>query len=84
MRKHLINERFFDKWLLEMAYILGFWFADGYMRKKVCSFNNGSSWKLGYETLDTIKLLKFMYYPNFPIGLERKAKFIREISYMPR
>ena len=31
-RKYNINERFFDKWSPEMAYILGFWFADGYMR----------------------------------------------------
>lgn len=51
----------------------------GLVRKKVCPYNNGSSWKLGYGTYDTIELLKFMYYPNFPIGLERKAKFVREI-----
>jgi len=31
-RRYLLNEKFFDKWSSEMAYILGFWFADGYMR----------------------------------------------------
>jgi len=31
-RKYSLNDSFFDKWSPEMAYILGFWFADGYMR----------------------------------------------------
>jgi len=31
-RKFLLNENFFDSWSPEMAYVLGFWFADGYMR----------------------------------------------------
>lgn len=30
-RKYHFNEGFFLKWSSEMAYILGFWFADGYM-----------------------------------------------------
>lgn len=30
-RKYHFNEKFFLKWSPEMAYILGFWFADGYM-----------------------------------------------------
>ena len=51
----------------------------GFLRKKVCSFNDGNSWKLGYGTYDTIKLLKFMYYPNYPIGLDRKASFAKQI-----
>lgn len=33
-RKYTLNEYFFDKWTSEMAYVLGFWFADGYMRKE--------------------------------------------------
>jgi len=51
----------------------------GASRKKICPFNERSSWKLGYATGDTIKLLKFMYYPNYPIGLERKAAFLEKI-----
>lgn len=31
-RKYRLNERFFDVWSSEMAYVLGFWFADGFMR----------------------------------------------------
>ena len=33
-RKYNLNENFFDSWTSEMAYVLGFWFADGYMRKE--------------------------------------------------
>jgi len=28
-KKYRVNEKIFDKWTHEMAYILGFWFADG-------------------------------------------------------
>ena len=52
----------------------------GFIRKKICPFNRGASWKLGYGTYDTIKLLKFMYYPNYPVGLERKALFAKRIE----
>jgi hypothetical protein len=31
-RHYTLNENFFDKWSPNMAYVLGFWFADGYMR----------------------------------------------------
>jgi len=31
-RKYRINENFFNQWSPVMAYVLGFWFADGYMR----------------------------------------------------
>jgi len=51
----------------------------GFIKKKICSYNNGTSWKLGYGTYDTINLLKFMYYPNHPISLERKAVFVEKI-----
>src|SRR5271154_3325218 len=30
-RRYKLNESFFDTWSPEMAYVLGFWFADGYM-----------------------------------------------------
>lgn len=33
-RKYYLNEDFFCKWNSSMAYVLGFWFADGYMRKE--------------------------------------------------
>jgi len=48
----------------------------GAIKKKICSYNKGASWKLGYGTYDTLKLLQFMYYPNYSVGLERKAAFL--------
>jgi hypothetical protein len=32
IRKYTLNEEFFNNWSSGMAYVLGFWFADGYMR----------------------------------------------------
>ena len=43
--------------------------------KKLGSYNRGGSLKLGYGTKDTKRLLEFIYYQSFPIGLQRKAKF---------
>ena len=31
-RKYTLNQAFFSKWSPKMAYVLGFWYADGYMR----------------------------------------------------
>lgn len=33
-RKYRLDEAFFETWSPTMAYVLGFWFADGYMRKE--------------------------------------------------
>ncbi len=49
-------------------------------RKIIGKFNNGASLKLGYGQKETIKLLKYMYYPNFPISLQRKARFANLIE----
>jgi intein/homing endonuclease len=51
----------------------------GLAKKKICPYNDGSSKKLGYGTYDTIKLLKFMYYPNHLISLKRKAVFVEKV-----
>ena len=34
LRKHKVNDDFFKNWSHDMAYILGFWFADGFISKK--------------------------------------------------
>lgn len=47
----------------------------GVTRKQLGIYNRGSSLKLGYGTKDTRKLLSFMYYKSFPLGLQRKARF---------
>lgn len=49
----------------------------GLTPKKVYSYKNKEypvnyNWRLGYGTKDTIKLLKFMYYPGCKLYLARK------------
>lgn len=45
--------------------------------KNLGSYNRGGSLKLGYGTKDTKRLLNFIYYQGFPVGLQRKAKFAK-------
>ncbi len=47
--------------------------------KQICPFNAGRSLKLGYGMRDSDALLRYMYYENFPIGLDRKAAFVAMI-----
>ena len=47
--------------------------------KKLGSFNEGSSLKLGYGMKDSDTLLRYMYYDKFPIGLKRKAAYVAKI-----
>lgn len=35
LRKYKVNDNFFKTWSHDMAYVLGFWWADGYMRKRI-------------------------------------------------
>ena len=34
LRKYKVNDNFFSKWSKDMAYVLGFWWADGYIRER--------------------------------------------------
>jgi len=56
----------------------------GFIIKKIGSYNEGASRKLGYGTYDTLKLLRFLYYPNYPIGLKRKAIFLKHLEKAKR
>ena len=38
-RKHSVNEDFFKKWSHDMAYVLGFWFADGCIHDSLFSIS---------------------------------------------
>ena len=40
-KKYKVNEDFFKVWSHDMAYILGFWWADGYMRMRTRKLKNG-------------------------------------------
>jgi len=43
-RKYKVNDDFFKKWTSDMAYVLGFWWADGYIRKR----NNTYGYSYGF------------------------------------
>jgi len=47
--------------------------------KKLGVYNDGCTLKLGYGMKDSDALLRYMYYDNYPIGLERKARYILQI-----
>ena len=44
-RKYKLNENFFSPWSPEMAYVLGFWYADGNMRRS-------KSYRIGFFSVD--------------------------------
>lgn len=60
LRKYKVNDNFFKIWTPDMAYVLGFWWADGYMRKRV----SGSSFIYGFglcqQTKDKYILKKIL------------------------
>lgn len=61
VRKYYVNDNFFKVWSGDMAYILGFWFADGNIFKKRFSIGQNSKRKYILE-----KFLKKMC-SNYPI-----------------
>lgn len=52
----------------------------GLAKKILGKYNNGGSFKLGYGTEDTKKLLSYMYYPKHEISLQRKARFCYDLE----
>lgn len=54
--KHKVNEKFFDKWNSEMAYVLGFFCADGNMDD--CSYMRAKYVKFSNTELELIKIVK--------------------------
>ena len=70
-RRYHLDESFFDTWSPMMAYVLGFWFADGYMRVE-------KSYRVLFTSNDRqiLKAIRKTLKSNHPI---RKAK--RDQSY---
>ena len=66
-RKYDLNENFFDSWTSAMAYVLGFWFADGYMRKE-------KSYRVIFSGKDRDILIQILQAikSNHPISLDVK------------
>jgi hypothetical protein len=61
VRKYTVNDDFFKTWSHDMAYILGFWWADGFITKKEFSITQHKSDKYILE-----KILQKMN-SNYPI-----------------
>ena len=61
-RTHKVNDNFFKKWSHNMAYILGFWFADGHIMGK-------SIFSISQDTKDRYILEKIsrIMRSNYPI-----------------
>lgn len=50
----------------------------GLYKRKICGVGKPPTrWKLGYAQEDTRKLLKYMYYPNHEVSLQRKAAYLK-------
>ena len=62
-RKHKVNDDYFKKWSRDMAYILGFWFADGSMGKYKgsCVFSISQHEKDKYLLEEILKKMKSDY-----------------------
>lgn len=56
----------------------------GLAPKKLGVYNDGGSLKLGYGMRDSDVLLRYIYYEGFPIGLGRKAAFVKQIPEYKR
>lgn len=66
-RKYKLNEYFFQKWSANMAYVLGFWFADGYMRIE-------KSYRIVFVSNDKeiLEKIRFCFSSTSPIMKDRE------------
>lgn len=67
-KKYTVNEDFFKVWSRDMAYILGFWWADGCIREKT-NKKNGYGFIIGQHTKDIyiLQLILDCMESNHPI-----------------
>ncbi len=72
-----INKNFFKKWSREMAYVLGFFAADGYI---TTSKNGGQFWCLHINDKDLLEKIRATIGSEHKISLRTK-KGIKNISY---
>lgn len=63
--KYSVNEKFFDTWTSQMAYILGFTFADGSI------YNTTLSWDVQKRDIEILKKIKNACSATYPIILHR-------------
>ncbi|MEK7101444.1 MAG: LAGLIDADG family homing endonuclease [Patescibacteria group bacterium] len=67
--KYSVDESFFDKWTRQMAYILGFTFADGNIH------HTSLSWDLQKRDKEILVKIKKSLRATYPIKLQRKTSY---------
>src|SRR3989344_2060844 len=67
--KYSVNEIFFDTWTPQMAYVLGFTFADGNIHK------NSLSWDVQKKDRNVLLRIKRFLKATYPISLQRRASY---------
>ena len=73
-RKYSLNFDFFKKWSEEMAYVLGYWFADGTMDKnlKYISFSS--------KDKEQLEQIKKVIEGNMPLYFDKRGSYQLKIS----
>lgn len=69
--KYSIDEGYFKKWSRQMAYILGFSYADG------CIYKTSLSWDIQKRDLNLLKKINNIINSNYPISIRRNSCRLR-------
>jgi hypothetical protein len=75
-RKYTVNHSFFKVWSHDMAYILGFWFADGFIALRDSCFSISQHKKDKYILYDILRIMG----ANYPLANSRNNKTINIYS----
>lgn len=67
--KYFVDEKFFNNWTRQMAYVLGFTFADGNIHK------TSLAWDVQKRDLDILQKIKKVLKTNYPIYLQRGTSY---------
>jgi len=83
IRKYTVNDDFFKVWTSDMAYILGFWWADGFITSKQFSITQHKNDKYILEDflkkMDSNYPVNFHYRNNFRFFL-KSEEIVRDIK----
>ncbi len=75
-RKYVVNDDYFKKWSSDMAYILGFWFTDGYMHEKLGTFSITQHYQDKYLLEDILKRME----SNYPLAHHGDNNWVFKIT----
>lgn len=81
---HLINEGFFDKWSHDMAYILGFTYADGSINTSL--HHNQLTYQLNTVDLEVLEFIRDKIQPSKRIykyeRIDKRTKKVYQVSHL--